>query len=131
MLVFFDVFLDKESEKNIRITLSCLDFDLYKNLIFMHKIFCPKHKISKKENYTFLVKTNDFSWFLVLKYTRNDQKNVHKELFLEKKNFIFYCFPKIATSCTEKSRRDGAKQMSDSDSAAKKHRKWSYLKIRN
>ena len=48
MLVFFDVFLDKESEKNIRITLSCLAFDLYKNLIFMHKIFCPKHKISKK-----------------------------------------------------------------------------------
>ena len=46
--VFLMYFLGKESEKNTRITLSCLVFDLYKNFIFMHKNCCPKQKISEK-----------------------------------------------------------------------------------
>ena len=39
--------------------------------------------------------------------------------FLENNFLIFYCFLKIVTLCAAKSRRDGEKQMSELDSAAK------------
>ena len=68
---------------------------------------------------------------------RKHPKYSDSQLFLKifkfaieiQKFLLFYRNTKISTSCTAKSRRVGEKWMWNSNSAAKKHRNWSYSSI--
>ena len=48
--MFVNVFLGKESEKNIRIKLSCLFFDMLEVFIFKQKFWWSKNKLTKIKN---------------------------------------------------------------------------------
>ena len=69
---------------------------------------------------------NGFCWFPGQKHIKNDQIYGVNHCF-QKKNF--YCFLKIVTSYASKSGRNWEKRMSESDSAAKKHRYRSFTSI--
>ena len=55
-----NVFLDKESEKNIRIKLSCLFFDMLEVFIFNQKFYWLKRKLTKIKNLNIL---SENKWF--------------------------------------------------------------------